>query len=98
MSDFILHLRLGDIQILLRSGHPPIYVQLLCIIFSLMALKVYRSKQHRRSMQNRTSQALQWMLVLACFAVVSEEQWLPYWLQDQAEATERISHLFQIYG
>jgi len=98
MHDFLLHLRLDDIQYLLRSGHPPIYVQLLCIILSVLALKVYRSKVHKRSMQNRTSQALQWMLVLACFAVVCEDQWLPYWLQTAGYTTVRIQQIFEIYG
>jgi len=78
MDDFLLHLRLDDIQYLLKSGNPPIILQLLCINTLLMIVMIFRRMRKQTSVRSNTTYVVQWILLASCFAVVSEDHWLPH--------------------
>ncbi len=78
MEDFLLHLRLDDIQYLLKSGNPPIILQLLCINTLLMIVMIFRRMRTKTTVRRHSTYVMQWFLLAACFAVVSEQQWLPH--------------------
>ena len=77
MHDFILHLRLDDVQNLLASGHPPIVVQLVSLLVFWLIIFYFQRMRKRTLVARNTTQAIQWILVIASFAVICEDQWLP---------------------
>ncbi|MEO9167295.1 MAG: hypothetical protein ABI230_02725 [Aestuariivirga sp.] len=91
MHDFILHLRLDDVQNLLASGHPPIVLQLGSLLVLWMIIFVFQRIRRRTVVARNTSQAIQWILVVASFAVVCEEQWLPTVQHSESSMYDHIS-------
>lgn len=91
MHDFILHLRLDDVQNLLASGHPPIIVQLGSLLALWMIIFVFQRARRRTVVTRNASQAVQWILVIASFAVVCEEQWLPTVQRSETSMYEHFS-------
>lgn len=97
MSDFLLHLRLDDVRNLLNSGHPPIIIQLLCVNTLLMIIFMYRRMRKRGAIAKHSSNIVQWLLIFASFAVVCEEQWLPYVIRSESSMVEHVGQVFRPY-
>ena len=91
MHDFILNLRLGDVQDLLASGHPPIIVQLSSLLALWIIIFLFQRLRKRTVVARHASHAIQWILVVASFAIISEEQWLPAVRHNQAILLEHFS-------
>lgn len=97
MSDFLLHLRLDDIQRLLNSGHPSIIIQLLCINTLLgIAFVMGRMRGHPVS-RRKSTQAVQWLVIACTFVVVSEQIWLPYAEKTESNMVNQVEHVIRSY-
>ena len=90
MHDLFLHLQVGDVESLLASGNPPIIIQLGCIVALWMMIFVYQRMRQRTIAARNTGRAIRWLLIFACFAVVSEDLWLPFVLHGQQRIRDQI--------
>jgi len=96
MSDLIQRLRFDDMVYLLKSGHPPIYIQLLCLIVLLVIINIYRKLNRQKLLKHRGSLTLQWLLIVTCFAVIIEDQWLPILQSNFLRGTDQIMQVLRL--
>ncbi len=85
-----MNLRLDDVQRLLVSGSPPIFVQLLFIIGLWLFIFLYQRLRKRTIAARKTGRLIMWLLVGACFAVLCEDQWLPMVLRNLTRVMQQI--------
>ncbi len=85
-----MNLRLDDVQRLLVSGSPPIFVQLLVIIGLWLFIFLYQRLRKRTIAARKTGRLIMWLLVGACFAVLSEDQWLTFALRNLTRVMQQI--------
>lgn len=90
MHDLFMNLRLDDVQRFLASGNPPIFVQLLIIIGLWLFIFLYQRLRTRTVIARHAGRAIRWLLIGACFAVLGEEEWLPFVLRSLARITQHI--------
>ena len=85
-----MNLRLDDVQRLLVSGSPPIFVQLLFIIGLWLFIFLYQRLRKRTIAARKTGRLIMWLLVGASFAVLCEDQWLPFALRNLTRVMQQI--------
>ena len=85
-----MNLRLDDVQRLLVSGSPPIFVQLLFIIGLWLFIFLYQRVRKRTIASRKAGHLIMWLLVGACFAVLCEDQWLPFVLRNLTRVMQQI--------
>jgi hypothetical protein len=90
VHNLYLNLRLDDVQNFLASGNPPIFLQLGCIVVLWMMIFVYQRMRQRTAAARHGRRAIRWLLIFACFAVVSEDQWLPFVMHSQQRIRDQI--------
>jgi len=85
-----MNLRLDDVQRFLVSGSPPIFVQLLFITGLWLFIFLYQRLRKRTIAARKAGRLIMWLLVGACFAVLGEDQWLPFALRNLTRVMQQI--------
>jgi hypothetical protein len=93
MSDFILHLRLEEVQFFLNSGHPTLLQQIIVLVAVLLAFTIYARIKRSHPKQRASNSRVQWALASMLFLILSEPYWMNQAIQGETRAIETLSRV-----